>query len=279
MTSARVHLRTVAIGVLAAILLSACGGDDDGSSDGDAASTTTSAAAGTDDAAVPAGPAMSTAAEALEALLAAEQAGDHAASYALLSSDGRRDYPNVDEWARDRQQLAPITAFEVRPEDDEGVVEALVEHEPGLDPFVGLSVGRELQRWEAVEEDGRWLLDADPEIEPMFPPDEDAIGVAQAWIDAATACDEGALAALEGVAQLFGNGTVRAELCDSGASLQAVDVDEVRSGPASSELVTQYSGDALVWARSVAIEGAPAPMEVILAPIGDDWRVIGVLTG
>jgi hypothetical protein len=46
-------------------------------------------------------------------------------------------------------------------------------------------------------------------------------------------------------------------------------------GPAATEIVAQYSSDALSWARAVVISG-PVRFVVVTAPIGEDWKVIGI---
>ena len=46
-------------------------------------------------------------------------------------------------------------------------------------------------------------------------------------------------------------------------------------GPASTDLVAQYSADVDQWARAVPVT-APVRFTVVLAPLGDAWRVIAV---
>ena len=53
-------------------------------------------------------------------------------------------------------------------------------------------------------------------------------------------------------------------------------VGRLESGPTSAELVAQYTDAALEWARVVPVEAPITPFTVVLAPIGDEWRVVGV---
>jgi hypothetical protein len=54
------------------------------------------------------------------------------------------------------------------------------------------------------------------------------------------------------------------------------EVGPLESGPTSAELVAQYTDAALQWARVVPVEGPTAPFKVVVAPIGSDWRVVGI---
>ncbi len=48
---------------------------------------------------------------------------------------------------------------------------AVVEHVPGLDPFKGLSLAQERQIFTGRKDGTGWLVDGDPEIEPIPPAD------------------------------------------------------------------------------------------------------------
>ncbi|MGH9179838.1 MAG: hypothetical protein ACRD0N_14955, partial [Acidimicrobiales bacterium] len=86
-------------------------------------------------------------AAALTALLEAEKAGDHAASYRLLATGARKNLTTA-AWSRRRNELPAVTGFTVERTEASTVV-ALVDHEPGLDPFVGLRPAQDRQRWTA----------------------------------------------------------------------------------------------------------------------------------
>ncbi|MGH3115993.1 MAG: hypothetical protein ACRDQ2_02560 [Gaiellales bacterium] len=218
---------------------------------------------------------VATVREAVEALLSAEQRGNHAASYRLLSSRSRRTYRDVADWSRRRNELPKITGFSILDAAGDRAT-ALVEHRPGLDPFVGLSPARERQTWRGRPERGGYLLDADPEVEVVLPPDDAAKPAAEAWASAVQGCDEAQARALQGVATLFGSSRGAASLCRSTGRVRAGAVTRLPPGPISSDIVAQYSTDALVWARVVALDADRASFHVILAPIADGWKVIGV---
>ncbi|MGI8686536.1 MAG: hypothetical protein ACR2MO_15845 [Acidimicrobiales bacterium] len=238
-----------------------------------AASTTTSAApapAGEEAAADP----QPSPRQATEALLSAEKSGDHAASYRLLTG-GAREALSSGAWARRRNEVPAVTGFSVESAEGDTVV-AVVEHEPGLDPFIGLSPARERQTWRARKEGGGWLLEPEPEVKALYPPPADAPAAALAWAEAAQACDAAALRSAQAVEVLFGTSDAPAGLCKAAGSLAVGDAGALDAGPSSQELVAQYGAEALEWARTVAITGGPRPFHVVLAPIGSVWSVVGV---
>ena len=216
----------------------------------------------------------------MTALLTAEQRGDHQASYRLLSPAGRKAL-DPGAWARLRNQLPAITELRVdtAADDtgDEGTVVAIVDHAPGLDPFLGLTPARERQTWKAVEQDGGWVVDPEPLIEPEFPAVALAQDSALTWARAVQACDESSAKAQEGVASLFGPIEAAVGLCGSRATVAVGAPEPLLGGPDSQALVAQYGPEALIWARTVSVMGANRPFGLVLAPIGSVWKVVAVL--
>jgi hypothetical protein len=216
-------------------------------------------------------------AQALTALLTAEERGDHAASFTLLTAESRSTYADVDDWSRRRSQLPAVTGFTITSTEGDSVV-ALVEHEPGLDPFVGLRPARTRETWTARPESGAWRFDAEPSVEPILPDRGDAVDAALAWATAVQACDAQRTMSFQAVTRVFGLSEGADRLCGTAGALGAT-ATELPSGPPTADLVSQYTSDALSWAAAVRIEGTPVPFSVVLAPIGDDWRVVSVFDG
>ena len=214
---------------------------------------------------------------ALTALLRAEERGDHAASFALLSSASRARYADVDDWARLRDQLPAVTGFTIASSTGANVV-AVVEHEPGLDPFIGLSPARTRETWKAVAEQGRWRFTAQPRTTPILPDRRGARAAALRWAGAVQSCDARAALDAQAVARVFGQSDGAARLCGATGQLTSAPT-ELPTGPQTAELVAQYSTDALSWAQAVRIDGGPVPFSVVLAPIGDAWKVVAVFDG
>lgn len=267
--------------VAVVLLVGACSDDDGGGVDGGGASRGSSTTASTSSAPPSTEPGTeptprATLREAVEALLTAEQDGDSASSFRLLGSDARLTYRTDGEWADRRSELPPVTGFEIETADRPDTVVAVVTHEPGLDPFIGLSPARERQTWKGVEEDGGWVVAGEPEVEFLLPEVEGAIDAVTAWTAAVQACDETAAAELEAVGQIFGLSVGADELCGSTGEVALGEPTLLDSGPQSADLVAQYSTDVFDWARVVPVTAPTSPFFVVVAPIGEVWEIVAV---
>ena len=214
---------------------------------------------------------------ALTTLLTAEEHGNHAASFSLLSSASRKTYADVDDWTRLRNEQPAVTGFSIASSTGANVV-AVVDHEPGLDPFIGLSPARTRETWTAVDEHGHWRFAAVPRVEPILPDRRGATAVGLRWADAVQACDGHAALSVQAVPRVFGQSDGADQLCGAKGHLTSAPT-AVPSGPQTAALVSQYSTDALSWGRAVRIDGGPVPFSVVLAPIGDTWKVVAVFDG
>jgi len=220
-------------------------------------------------------------ADAVRDLLAAEQRLDRAASFLLISRTSRAEFKDVADWTRRRQQLPAVTGFRIEPNsegtagDRAGKVVAVVDHEPGLDPFRGLSPAQDTQTFTGRREGEGWLVDGDPDTEPILPPEPKAVEAASAWVAAVQACDQQRAGGLQAVADLFGSAQGAAGLCGKAGPVRAEGVERLTASIASTDIVAQYTSDALVWARVVRVT-SPGAFGVVLAPIGDGWKVLGV---
>lgn len=220
-------------------------------------------------------------ADAVTDLLAAEQRLDHGASFLLVSRQTRLEYKDVADWTKRRQELPAVKGFRLAPEsegaagDRAGKVAAEVEHEPGLDSFRGLSPARETQTFIGRREGDGWLVDGDPNTEPILPPEPKAVEVATAWVAAVQACDQPKAGRLQAVAILFGSADGAVGLCSKSGPVTPGAVGPLSAGVASTDIVAQYTSDALVWARVVRVT-SPGVFGVVLAPIGDSWLVLGL---
>jgi hypothetical protein len=220
--------------------------------------------------------AQATLRDAVAALLSAEQRGDHAASFVFLSDEARSTYRDVFRWKSRRDEMPVVTAFKVvGTATSAGSIDVIVDHPAGLDPFRGLSPAQDHEIWIGRQEHGGWLLDADPSATPIQPSDQGVAPAVMAWVNAAVACDQAALRREQAVDPLLGIGDAGRQLCHKAFAFSASAPSTVPPGTMTEQLVAQYSSDALGWARMVTLTGAPAPIEVLTAPIGDSWQVIG----
>jgi hypothetical protein len=266
-------MRLIVVGLLLAASSTACA--DDGPDEvGEPTSSSTSTASTTTAPGESPTP-RATAGEALEALLRAEQDADHATSFRLLDPSGREQYRDIAEWTRRRVQLPAITGFRIERDAGRQVV-ALVEHEPGLDPFTGLSAAKERQTWNASKADGGYLLGPEPDVDYLLPPDDEASAAVLRWAEAVQACNQAVAESRQAVRPLFGASAGARRLCGSSADLATGEVTTLAGGPWSADLVAQYSTDALAWARVVPLRGPERDVHVVVAPIGASWQVVAV---
>lgn len=217
--------------------------------------------------------------EAVEGFVAAEIDGDFTRSYGYLSAAGRDEFRSAGRWqAVHADVLPPITGFEpgeVRPTDTGVEVTGTLRLEPGLDEVVGLVPGVADARWLAVQDDdGTWGVDLDAStFEPRYPADDDgAAAAAAAWVRARQRCEQAAeygdgLVGVTGVADELCNATGAVEV---GTPRTLEDVD---AGP----FLAAFGDDATTWARVVDVT-SPRDLRVVLAPVGDEWLVVGLLS-
>lgn len=213
--------------------------------------------------------------EAVTALLSAEKANDHTASFGVLDAAARAIYPTVPDWERRRTELAPITSFRIESTKGDDVT-ALVDHEPGIDPFIGLHFAHEHQTWHAVKEQGGWGVDPDPKVVPILPADEGARTAAVAWGTALQACDNDGAAKYQTSPTLLGASNGPALLCHAPGPVTASAPSQAPQGPQTADLVAQYTVDILTTVKVVKVSGGAKPFDAFLVPIGDVWKVVSV---
>lgn len=219
---------------------------------------------------------------AVQALLAAEQRGNHLTSYRLLSPAGRSRYPHLSDWEQRRAEMPAIIAFAVTGRPHTGSssrsadVHVEVQHKPGLDPFVGLSAAHERQTWVGRRQGSGWLVDPDPSVFYEFPPADQATTAALSWARAVQQCDKAAAGRLQAVADLYGSSAGTTRLCRSTGAVRAGQLGPLQAGPSSADLIAQYSTDALAWARVVPVTAPSGHFSVIVAPLGEMWKIVGL---
>lgn len=215
---------------------------------------------------------------AVEQFLAAEQAHDLDASFALLSADDRRDIPDRGTWeAVHADVLPPVLSYEVGnvSEDPDGVVvSSFVEFEPSLDEVRGLVSGPADVSWHVTEDVKGWRVSlARSTMEPIYPDEAQAVPAARRWLDVAP-CDP-AEAAPANVTFLGSRRDLLRDLCQRGGTAgdEALRLDDRR---AHTDLAAAFGSGVDRWARIVPVHGAVAA-RLVLAPVGDGWTVVDVI--
>ena len=221
----------------------------------------------------PPGAAAASPEAAVRGFLAAEIDGDLEASFGYLSAEARSSFGSPAGWtANHAELLAPVRAYEVEEVDDDEVV-ALVTFEPGLDEVMGLVAERTRVTWATAEQGGSWGVDLKAStLEPLHPSDETAPAAVATWAEAHQAC-EADPRTWEG--NLRGSPALAETLCGAPGSVEVgppLPLSAVDAAP----FLAAFGPEVNDWARVVAVT-APVPLRAVVAPIGQEWLVIGVL--
>lgn len=227
------------------------------------------------------GPAAPTAEDAVNRFVVAEAAGDYSVSFELLDLEGRRAARGRAGWIQSnfyRPQLRSFTISELRAV-DEVSVEVVGEGEfvTRLDEVVGLVSARGRVSWRAVAEDGGWRVAyLSSVIRGMYPDDDTADDAAHDWVAARQRCADEAARALEYQNGLLGAAGLASTLCDKPGVISVGAVKRLGERPNPAPVIAAFGAEADLWARIVRVD-KPVALNVVLAPLGERWIVIGLL--
>jgi hypothetical protein len=147
---------------------------------------------------------------------------------------------------------------------------------PALDPFTGLVPGRTVEVWHARRQGAGWLVQAGPvQVQALYPSDRGAPAAVRAWVVRLLACDPHGAAALQAQADLFGPADLAAAPCRQRGrwSVGAAAGFDAAADP--QPYVAAFGPDVNAWARLVPVQGPRTGFAVVVAPLGDAWRVLG----
>lgn len=211
------------------------------------------------------------------------EASDPSRAYRLLDRAGRSAFVSAADWLESQAERMRPTTFAVgpattAPDSPESLdVEVIVNHRPSLDPFVGLIPAQTHVTVRATREGGEWKVAASPRaVEAWYPPESGARRTALRWLDAARSCHTTSLAPLQAPIGLIGSPYWAALPCKERGHWTAGPIEQV-DGQGVQPLVNAYGADVYDWARIVSIRGPKRSFSIALAPIGEAWRVMGVL--
>lgn len=221
---------------------------------------------------------------ALRGFLAAEATGDWEASYAFLT-DVQQEvaFPSPALWVNEHANIPTVTGYridDVQVDDQTGTatVTTLTGFEPQLDPVRGLVAARGRTTWVVEQaDDGTWRVDtAATTNQPLYPDSGGAAEAAQAWVDARVDCQD--TTDLE--QGLIGSPALAGQLCEQQQpdTVTLGEVGPLTDSADTSALLSRFGPEVFGWARAVRVEAA-TPLTVVLAPIGQDWRVVAILPG
>lgn len=216
----------------------------------------------------------------------AEASGEPSVSYALLTSASRARYPTPEAWSGARANRLHPVAFCLRSERPAGAdggdavqLEVATTHRSSLDPFVGLVPSRSIERWLVQRERTGWRVPAGPQgFDYVLPADHEAANAADAWVEHLASCDLGTAQTLQVARHLYGPADLPARPCKEGGRWTVADALTLDRAPDAQTLLAAFGPDVLRWGRVVPVRGPRTHFYAALAPVGEAWRVMGVLS-
>lgn len=241
-------------------------------------------AAFADLAAAPALPAATASAPkaAVTAYLTALARGEDRATYALLPPATRARYASLAQWSfalRDSARPLSFTVFGRAVATTGGVaVPVQLRQAPKLDPIAGFVPARAAATYLAVPGTAGWQVQPEPiDSLAVLPADPGASRAAQAWLTARIACDDRATRAAQVADRLLGAADLTAAPCKLRSSWRIGAVERLEEGPAARPFTAAYGSGVGYWGRLVPIVSPQGQFFAAMAPIGDQWRVFGLL--
>jgi hypothetical protein len=216
--------------------------------------------------------------DAVAGFLTAERDGDLETSFTFLSATDRAALASEAGWVAAHADLMPpvrgfdIGAVVVAADGRTATVQTDVELEASLDEFSGLVPGRAAISWTAVEDGGGWGVDLERRvIEPVLPPEGEAADVVRRWGESRQRC----AADHQWAGEPLAFPALAEGLCGASGDVEVGEAEELAATDATS-FVAAFGGDVLTSLRVVPMS-TPAPLRAVVAPIGSEWVVVGVL--
>ncbi len=155
-----------------------------------------------------------------------------------------------------------------------------VVQQPGLDSRLGFVPGRLRGSFRAEPSAAGWRVQPDPvSAEAILPADAGAATAASAWLTSKQRCDDVSAARLQASAGLVGASGYADLPCRTPGNWRAGAVGPLVEGPRTQPVLAAYGSGASGWSRLVSVSGPEgATFSVALAPIGDQWRVYGLVS-
>jgi hypothetical protein len=146
--------------------------------------------------------------------------------------------------------------------------------EPRLDRIVGAMPKAATISWLSVSENGGWRLAySDSVIDPRFPDASGAVRAVGAWAEKARRCEDRSV--LEAASGLVGVTGFVPRLCGAPGSVELGAVSGLDTLDDPAPALSAFGPDAAAFVRVVELAG-PVAMQVLVAPEGDRWLVVGL---
>jgi hypothetical protein len=219
-----------------------------------------------------------TPADAVSRYIDAEIEANLLASYGQLSADDRAAF-GYEDWEQGQDERPPYVSFTILTASDETVV-VDAQLTPAINEVVGVIPGRAEVTFEVISEDGGYRVSLDNMVmQPKFPDRSLAAPVAQSWLTASQGCRADERLALEYDGSLLGTLGLVESLCGIAGTAQTPRTGAYDELTDPSILLSAFGGDAPDWTQVATFTGLTGleKLQVILAPLGDQWVVVGGL--
>jgi hypothetical protein len=215
--------------------------------------------------------------DALRHFLDARVDGDLDRAWDAVSERDRRQYPDASDWQDANGVLPSVTGYTLGPPGVLGAraqVTGTVSYRPGLDDIAGDVPAHANATWALERDGGNWRVSlAESEVLPLYPGDANAAPAARAWVDARLHCRT----ASQWDGGFVGDAdTAVHALCGARGDAQLQPVQELDDTAGAEPFLAAFGADVFTWARVVPVD-APVRLDLVLAPVGDQWLVIGAM--
>jgi hypothetical protein len=202
-------------------------------------------------------------------------------SYGQLSVADRVAYPSVSDWTLHEAQSAQLTGATILALSQHGnaaAVRVALQQKPSLDEIQGLVTSRANAVFQVVREDGGWrVLLASSTIASEYPSASAASVAALTWVRDRQHCASGT--AVQWRSDLYGDGAdfTASKLCNASGTPSLGSPRALDDSDQSAPLLAAFGPDVELWARVVPLR-APVQADLVLAPVGERWLVVGLLS-
>ena len=223
-------------------------------------------------------PAATSARAAVDAFFAAEQRDDFAASFTQLSGHDQQQYGSPAAWEQAHRDIPAVTGYAITgvEETAEGAeVNVDLSLRAGLDEVVGLTPGRDGCR--VRRRGSRRLACAvrNQHARAALCRRARRGDAVVAWTRDRQSCTDGAEHEWSGGLLGVAAEARAAALCETDGEVRVTDPVTLDAAVGVEPVLAAFGPEASVWARVVTVQ-APRLLDVVTAPVGDEWVVIGL---
>ncbi len=225
---------------------------------------------------------------AVRTFLDAERDADHERSWDLLSESSRREAGRVAQWERSAAARPRIIGFELAATDVQGSqgtgpVVATIEYAAELSPTLGLVPPRVVAEFDTVAESNGFRVQYPPRlVSRTLAEVSGVVGAAEAWLAASRDCAgiDALVNPHEWSGGLIGDGApdLVDALCEGVPARVRSAAQPLTDRFGIEPFVAAFGADIATWASTVELRGPRVHHDLVLAPIGERWLVVGVIT-